>query len=741
MESGSTSALGRAPLADGARRRVDGVARTAAAALVTTIVLVTDLMAYAQLVFSGPLAGAVAQGLSAMLLAYVLGSVVLAAARRGVPIVLSFIGAAAIVQAAIAASVASHLAVIGVSDAVAIGHAAILVCGAATIVTGLVFLVLGLCRLSLLAQLLPYPVLSGYLGGIGLLFIKGGLDVGAGLDRTMAALSDGFRGNGPAQALLTLAIGVGAFYLPRRVKHWSVYPGLILGSALAVHAVRLASGMDIPTAQAQGWLTGPLPHESLLMVPAMLDGTGIDLGSLLALSPKLATHILVAVIVQVLYVLSIELELKRDLNVDRLLVATGIGNVLGGLAGGLTQGIGRTATLTLHANGGGNRLGYWLAVGGQAALLLAGAGLLELMPRPIGGGTLVAIGLGLITRLVSECRALPRWEAATAIVVCLGAAVLGTVDGFLIGMALAILIFALQYGRIPAVRVMLDGAERPSSVIRAPEVAASLIAQGRRTRLLKLQGYLFFLNVQAVRRRIATAAAATPDLRTVIVDFEDCVALDSSALVAFRGIAQTADEHGFDLLLVHLPPSGREQIARSAPKAGVVDTLDHALQRAEAALLTEAGGGSGEAERTLARQIGQTLGCAIPDADLAPYLTPLSLEPGAHLIRQGEEAQAMYFVEAGTVSIELERPGKPNLRLRTTTAGTLIGEVALMRGGARTASALAESPCRVVSLDRSALDRMERERPDLASRVQRFLVVQLAGKLADTNRLLDAVMR
>ncbi|WP_430912850.1 cyclic nucleotide-binding domain-containing protein [Methylobacterium sp. sgz302541] len=741
MESRYSSALGQAPPSRRVRRGLDGLPRTAAAALVTSIVLVTDLMAYVQLVFAGPLAGAIADGLSAMLMAYVAGSLLLSAIRRGVPITLSFIGAAAIVQAAIAASVAAHLAATGVTDARAIGHAAILVCGIATGVTGIAFLALGFCRMSLLAQLLPYPVLTGYLGGIGLLFISGGLHVGAGLDGAVRSLGEGVRPASVEQALATVTIGVGAFYLPRRIRHWSVYPALILGSALAVHAARLALGIDIPTAQAEGWLIGPLPHGSLLRMPQILDGTGLDAGSLLPLAPKLATLVLVAVIVQVLYVLSIELDLKRDLHVDRIFVATGAANLLGGLAGGLTLGVGRTSTLTLHSNGGGNRLGYALVVAGQAALLLGGAGLLELMPRPIGGGTLVAIGLGLVGRLVGECRTLPRWEAGTALVVCFGAAILGTVDGFLIGLALAILIFALQYGRIPAVRVVLDGAERPSSVIRSPEAARLLMAAGRRTLVFKLQGYLFFLNAQTVRRRIKAAATAAPDLRTVVLDFEECVALDSSALVAFRAIAQIADEHRFDLLLVHVPASVRGQIAATAPRARAVDTLDHALQRAEAALLAEAGGHAGESEETLARQIGRALGCTIPESELGPYLTPMSLDPGARLIRQGDEAEAMYFVEAGTVSIELERPGRPNLRLRTTTAGTLIGEIALVRGGARTASALAESPCRVVALDRAALARMEHERPDLASRVQRFLILQLAGKLADTNRLLDAVMR
>lgn len=109
-------------------------------------------------------------------------------------------------------------------------------------------------------------------------------------------------------------------------------------------------------------------------------------------------------------------------------------------------------------------------------------------------------------------------------------------------------------------------------------------------------------------------------------------------------------------------------------------------------------------------------------------------------MRQGEAADALYFLEQGVVSIEMEVPGRGNLRLRTTTAGTVIGEIALVQGGRRTATAIAESPCRVVGIDRAGLARMERERPDLALTFQRFLMLELAGKVSDTNRLLEAEM-
>ncbi|WP_043357579.1 cyclic nucleotide-binding domain-containing protein, partial [Methylobacterium sp. B1] len=187
-------------------------------------------------------------------------------------------------------------------------------------------------------------------------------------------------------------------------------------------------------------------------------------------------------------------------------------------------------------------------------------------------------------------------------------------------------------------------------------------------------------------------------------------------------------------------PADRPKGLTGDPHIRIRDTLDEALREAEATLLAEAGGAGPGEVAVFARHMADRLGSTFGPDDFAPYLTVRDLTAGATLMRQGEAADALYFLEQGVVSIEMEVPGRGNLRLRTTTAGTVIGEIALVQGGRRTATAIAESPCRVVGIDRAGLARMERERPDLALTFQRFLMLELAGKVSDTNRLLEAEM-
>ena len=72
---------------------------------------------------------------------------------------------------------------------------------------------------------------------------------------------------------------------------------------------------------------------------------------------------------------------------------------------------------------------------------------------------------------------------------------------------------------------------------------------------------------------------------------------------------------------------------------------------------------------------------------------------GAEIVRQGEEADTAYLIVEGTV--EVRRNGGPIAELG---AGETFGESALVSGGARTASVIAETDVVVRVLTRAALD-------------------------------------
>jgi ABC-type lipoprotein export system ATPase subunit len=87
-------------------------------------------------------------------------------------------------------------------------------------------------------------------------------------------------------------------------------------------------------------------------------------------------------------------------------------------------------------------------------------------------------------------------------------------------------------------------------------------------------------------------------------------------------------------------------------------------------------------------------------------LTPQKYAPGATIIEQGDPAGLFYIVTKGEVDVVLEHPDGSEIVVNHLTEGSYFGEIALMRGGRRTADVRAapHSAVEVVALDREAFD-------------------------------------
>src|SRR4051812_11499593 len=243
------------------------VLRPAVAGTVTAIWTVVASIAYATLVFSGPLAPALAVGLSTVLSGFVISSVVIALGSGLRGMTASNLTVAAPVYAAMGVAISSEFTRIGLTDPFTQAAAVSLATGAATLLTGLFFVALASLRLGSLGQLLPYPVISGYNSGIGWFLLVGGLtltvDQPLGIDA--AHLLEGHSIAQLAAVVLTAAVLV---LLPRRVGHWAVLPLILIAAVLLFQGIRLGAGIDFAALQASHWVFGPFSG-SFLHMPAI----------------------------------------------------------------------------------------------------------------------------------------------------------------------------------------------------------------------------------------------------------------------------------------------------------------------------------------------------------------------------------------------------------------------------------------------------------------------------------------
>jgi len=92
-------------------------------------------------------------------------------------------------------------------------------------------------------------------------------------------------------------------------------------------------------------------------------------------------------------------------------------------------------------------------------------------------------------------------------------------------------------------------------------------------------------------------------------------------------------------------------------------------------------------------------------ATLAGYLHHEHLPGGQHLFKVGDPGPALYIVRSGEVEIYFRNDTGERILLETARAGALLGELSLLDGGPRSASALATTAVELLRLDRADLDR------------------------------------
>jgi len=85
---------------------------------------------------------------------------------------------------------------------------------------------------------------------------------------------------------------------------------------------------------------------------------------------------------------------------------------------------------------------------------------------------------------------------------------------------------------------------------------------------------------------------------------------------------------------------------------------------------------------------------------------------GEVLMREGQPGDGFLVIVDGTVHVQ--QAGKP---VRSMLAGGFLGEVALVEGGTRTATATCATDCRLVTLGRFEFERVLAAFPDVREKV------------------------
>lgn len=111
-----------------------------------------------------------------------------------------------------------------------------------------------------------------------------------------------------------------------------------------------------------------------------------------------------------------------------------------------------------------------------------------------------------------------------------------------------------------------------------------------------------------------------------------------------------------------------------------------------------------------------------------------SIEAGERLFAQGDTARALFMVQSGEFEVKASTDFGGDLVLAHLGPGAVVGEMALLEGGSRSATVEALSECVVFELSHEAFNTLRAKKRHAAYK----LILNLATTLGDRRRQADA---
>lgn len=413
----------------------------------------------------------------------------------------------------------------------------------------------GYLRLGRYVNLMPYPVISGFMTGIGCILIIMQLDPLLGYpapSNVINALSV-LPGYLASPDLAALAVGLMALaitlFMPGRI-------GQMLPAPLVAIVVCTLMALLLPQVSLLGPMPSGLPLPTLPLIDFTLFNQMLVSAAILAALGSVDS---------LLTSLVADNVTRSFHDSDKELVGQGLGNMVAGLFGGIAGAGATVRTLTnVHAGGRTALSGVFHAIVLMAIMLGLGRWV-AWVPHAALAGLLIKVGIDVIDwRFLRRLPRAPRMDAVLMVVVLLLTVFVDVITAVGVGMVLASLTLVKELAELQADQIhFLSHPDHPR--LFDPETAGLMRAQQENILYLHLSGLISFGAANELQRRFA----ATGGYRVLIIDLLDVPMMDGSAALALEALIGRAREEGKLVLLVGLSL----RVARLMKRMGVLDEL------------------------------------------------------------------------------------------------------------------------------------------------------------------------
>ncbi len=431
--------------------------------------------------------------------------------------------------------------------------AVIIAMAMAGVFCGLFQILFGLIRIGKYVRYIPYPVLSGFMSGIGVIIILqqiypmiGKKSPVSTLDMILgfpAAMADGV-------SVMALLMGLGTILIilcfPRLTK--KVPSTLVALIVMTIVSILCSFDAALTIGQIPAGL--PMPF-------FMKDG--IDLGGInwfetieAALIPGLTLAGLGSIDTLLTSVVADNItKTKHDSNQE--LIGQGIGNAIAGMFCGIA-GAGATMRTVVNVKSGGRtQISGMVHALFLLAILLGLGSLVKYVPLAVLAGILITVGWGIIDfRGFKDLTHIPKADAFVLIVVFLTTVFVDLLTAVGIGMVIACVLFMKRAGDL--VENQYHGGMLTDSYDKETpwEDEAGITEEMKKNIYIqRLDGPIFFGSITGFQRVMHDIPA---DIKTVIIRMRRVNFMDQSGAYAMETAVKDMQAQGIEVLMTIIQP-------------------------------------------------------------------------------------------------------------------------------------------------------------------------------------------
>jgi len=407
------------------------------------------------------------------------------------------------------------------------------------LLAGVIQILLGVLKIGQYIRYMPYPVVSGFMSGIGVIIIvlqifpflgqsspKKIIDIFVQLPQALPQLN-------VDAVLLSLATITIIYLFPRITK---LIPSALVALVLLTIVSTLLT-LDVA-------IIGDIPEG----LPALQLDTlgGVDyMQPMLIIFPALTLAAL-GTIDSLLTSVVADNMTKTQHDSNKELIGQGLGNMAAAAIGGI-PGAGATMRTVVNINSGGKTRLSGVIHGLALLIVLLGAGeYASLIPLPVLAGILITVGLGIIDyKGLKHIDSVPKADAVVMIVVLLMTVFVNLLEAVAVGMVMASVLF---------MKKMSDVAEGNSSVGSVADFALEekwvdeldlSESVQKRTYIKHFDGPIFF----GFAAKFQQMTAVLPEVDVVILRMKNVPYIDQSGMYAIEDAIMVMQEKNIKVML------------------------------------------------------------------------------------------------------------------------------------------------------------------------------------------------